>query len=314
MLSAYLGQAVSLIAAFGSSVVLARLLTPHEFGVFGIAFAITAFVQAMGPLGITAYVIREKHLSDETLASASTVNGVIGLIFATVLFGLSWHPALVLGDASAGRVLRLLSVSPLLGVVSFQSLAILQREMQFQRIAIVASSSACLGAAVSIVLALAGHSYMSPAYGTVAAAAMSSIGYNLAGSRTVRGFSLAQWKAITWFGFRITSISGVAIIASRANEIIIGRILGLAPLGLYGRATTLANPIWDSIYGTATRVLYARMAEDVRTTGELHQTFLKGLETITAIMWPLLIGLAVLSGPAVLIVYGAVWTPAAAPL
>jgi O-antigen/teichoic acid export membrane protein len=311
----YFGQAVSLLASLASSVVLAHILTPHELGVFAIAFAVSAFLQALGPLGIAAYVIREKSLTDEVVASASTVNGIASVLFAVCLFILSWVPELVLGDASAGVVLRVLSLLPLLNALSFRSTAILQREMRFKRIAAVAAFSACFGAGASIALALVGYSYMSPAYGTIVATAFSSVAYNIAvPHRPSKRFSLAQWKAITWFGFRITSISGVAVVASRTNEILIGRLLGLGPLGLYTRATGLANPIWDSIYGASTRVLYARMSEDVRTTGDLHQTFLRGLENITAVMWPFLMGLAVLSGPVIRIVYGPVWLPAAAPL
>jgi O-antigen/teichoic acid export membrane protein len=310
-----LGQAISVVAAFGSSVVLAHILTPHELGVFAIAFALSTFVQAMGPLGIAAYVIREHQLSEETLASAFTVNGITGLLFALVLFGLSWIPNLVLGEPTAGPVLRVLSLLPLLSVLSFRPMAILHREMRFKRIAIIAAASACFAAAVSIVLAIEGQSYMSPAYATVAAAGLSSVTYNLAAPRRFgTGISFGQWKTIAWFGFRITSVSGIMVVAGRANEVLVGRLLGLGALGLYSRATTLANPIWDNVYGTATRVLYARMAEDMRTTGELHVTFLRGLENITAVMWPFLIGLAVLSGPVVFHLFGPVWVPAAAPL
>jgi O-antigen/teichoic acid export membrane protein len=310
-----MGQAGSLLASFTSSVVLAHILTPHELGLFAIAFALSAILQAMGPLGIVAYVVREKRLTEETLASASTVNGVAALFFGMALFALSWAPKIVLGDANAGTVLRVLAFLPLLSALSFRSNAMLQREMRFKRIAIVAACAATFGAVASITLALNGYSYMSPAYGTLAATGFSSLAYNLGTPyRSSKRISFAQWKAITWFGFRITSISGVAGIASRTNEIMIGRLLGLGSLGQYTRATGLANPIWDNIYGASTRVLYARMAEDVRTTGDLHATFLRGLENITAVMWPFLIGLAVLSGPAIRIIYGPVWAPAAIPL
>ena len=315
ILWAYLGQVVSIIAALGSSIILAHILTPHELGVFAIAFAVSGLLQAVGPLGLSAYIIRENQLSEETLASASTLNGVAGIVFALVLFALSAIPKQVLGDPAAGSVLRFLALLPLFAALSFRALSLLQREMRFKRIAIIAAISACSGAAVSIVFAFAGQSYMSPAYGTATAAALSSIGYNVAAPQQFSTrISFAQWKTIASFGFRITSVSGVMAVAGRANEVLVGRLLGLGPLGLYTRATTLANPIWDSIYGTATRVLYARMAEDMRTTGELHMTFLKGLENITAVMWPFLLGLAVLSGPVIFIVFGPVWVPSATPL
>src|SRR5690242_10676088 len=119
ILWAYFGQGVAVAAAFASSVVLAHILTPHELGVFAIAFAFSGFLQAMGPLGIAAYVIRERNLTDETLASAATVNGVSAVVFAVALFLLSWIPEIVLGDPNAGPVLRVLAILPLFGIFSF---------------------------------------------------------------------------------------------------------------------------------------------------------------------------------------------------
>jgi O-antigen/teichoic acid export membrane protein len=91
-------------------------------------------------------------------------------------------------------------------------------------------------------------------------------------------------------------------------------MLGLASLGLYSRASNLASLIFQNLYGTATGVIFAQLSKTFRETGELRAPFLRGLEMILAVMWPLLIGLAVLSQPAVHILYGAKWQAAAQPL
>src|SRR5690606_27080310 len=66
--------------------------------------------------------------------------------------------------------------------------------------------------------------------------------------------------------------------------------------------------------GTATRLAFAQLATDFRRTGELRATFLRSIQLITAVMWPMLLGLAVLSKPVILLMFGANWVEAALPL
>ncbi|RZM30838.1 MAG: hypothetical protein EOP67_36160 [Sphingomonas sp.] len=103
--------------------------------------------------------------------------------------------------------------------------------------------------------------------------------------------SLAQWRPITTFGLQMMSVSGVAMITGKLSDLLLGRILGVAALGLYGRASNLSGIIFENLYGTVTRVVFVQLSKDYREGGDWRGTYLRSFAMITAFMWPFLIGL-----------------------
>jgi O-antigen/teichoic acid export membrane protein len=116
------------------------------------------------------------------------------------------------------------------------------------------------------------------------------------------------------FGLQMMSIGGVAILVARASEFFLGRVQGPAALGLYTRASTVGDTVFGAIYGTATKVVFTKLAKDFRERGEIAETFLASLQMIFAVMWPLMVGVAILARPGVYLLYGERWLPAALPL
>lgn len=312
---AFSGQFATFAVTFASSVVLARLLSPMEMGIYALAIATLGILQIVASFGVSAYIVREAELSPETVDSAFTVNGLLAIFLALVMIAASFGGTILFGDPRAGAVMRVLALGPLIGIFSFRPSTMLQREMQFQRLATIGVGAAIVNAAVTIGAAYLGFSYMSPAYGGVVAALVGAVATNLAARRHISlRVSLKGWQAMTAFGLRIMSISGVAVLLTRFQDLILGRMLGLAALGLYSRATNISNNIFDNLYGTATRVVFTKLAKDFRERGELRESFLTSLQMIIAVMWPILIGLAILARPAIFILYGEKWLAAALPL
>lgn len=191
----------------------------------------------------------------------------------------------------------------------------MQREMQFKQLSVISMASGIVQTVATIYFAVFGAGFMSPAYASVVSGIVGVLMTLLFGHRH-SGFrlSLAGWRPITVFGLQMMSVSGVAMLASRLSYLILGRMLGVAALGLYARASNLSNMIFEYLYGTATRVVFVKLSKDYREGGNWRFTFLRSFAIITACMWPFLIGLAVLSRPVIYILYGARWLPAAWPL
>jgi O-antigen/teichoic acid export membrane protein len=221
----------------------------------------------------------------------------------------------VLGTAEAGAVLRAVAVGNLFGIVSFRASTMMQREMRVKALSMIAVATTAAQTLGTIGFALAGASYMSPAYASLIAGAL-SVALNFYFGRHHAGFgvSLAGWRPIVKFGLQMMSVSGVAVLTGRLSDIVLGRLLGVTALGLYGRASQLSNNIFDNLYGTATRVMFAQLSKSYREGGDWRGSYLRSFSMITAFMWPFLIGLAILSRPAVLLLYGEKWLPAALPL
>jgi O-antigen/teichoic acid export membrane protein len=160
-----------------------------------------------------------------------------------------------------------------------------------------------------------GFSFMSLAYGSVASALFGVVCTNIAARRHVSlRLSLSEGRQMAVFGLQMMSIGGVAVIAARVSDIILGQILGLAALGLYSRASNVSNILFENIYGAVTRVIFVQLSNEYREKGTVRDIFLRSFEMMLAVMWPVQMGLAVLSGPVIYRLYGERWLGAAPPL
>ncbi len=312
---AFSGQFIAFAVQFAGTIAIARLLSPSEIGIYAIAMAALGIIQVVTTFGIASYIIREAELAPGTLEGAFTVNTILVLSLTLLLAGLSFAAGPVLGAPQAGSVLRILALSNLLAILNFRPSAMLQRGMQFKQLSLITVTSGLVQTASTVGFALAGASYMSPAYASlISGVAVTTMTLALGRRHIGFGLTLANWRPITTFGLQMMSVSGVAMLTGKLSDLILGRMLGVTALGLYGRASSLSSIIFDNLYGTATRVVFVQLSKDYRERGTWQATYLRSFAMITAFMWPLLIGLAILSRPAVLILFGERWLPAALPL
>ena len=306
---------MTFIVSFGGMMVIARLLSPIEVGINAIAVAGLGVVQIIATMGLAGYIIRDTDLQPATLDLTFSVNGVLAVILSALLLVLSMASKPLLGDVRAGAVLRILALTPLINVFAFRASAMLQREMRFKAFGLITAGMTIVSTLLTVGLAWVGQSYMSAAYGGVGGAIFGAIAFNLvAPQHASLRITFQGWRAVAQFGLQIMSISGLATLATRLSDLILGRVLGIAALGIYSRASMTSSMIFENVYGTTTRVAFTKLARDYRETGELRPTFLRAIGLILAFMWPLEIGLAILSPPAIYLFYGEKWLGAALPL
>jgi O-antigen/teichoic acid export membrane protein len=311
----YGSQAFTFVVMFGSSVVVARLLSPREVGVYAIAMAAAGILAVFTSFSIQTYIIREGELTQGLLRSVYSVNLMMNLLLALLTATAGWVEMFVFEKHDVGAVLLLASLGPILGIFEFVPGALYQREMNYGVLSRVGMVKTVISSATVVSCAFSGFGSLSPAIGPLVAGTFSVIYYNIRRRRDVvfrptrRGL-----KPIIIFGFQIMSISGVAQIAQRMTDIILGSMLGLTALGMYSRASNLSGMIFSNVYGQATGVIFVKLSNDLRDKGTVHETFVQSMKLITCIMWPLLIGIAVLSRPMIHILYGDKWLDAALPL
>lgn len=308
------GQGGYFLFQFLGSIAIARLLTPYDVGIFAIAMAVVGLVSVLQALGLNSYIVREKELTPEIVASAATVNAITSVVLALLIAAVGFAGGQLFGDPGVRDVLLVVAVVPLIGQFAFVPSAMLEREGDFRTIALVKAGSTAIGIIITIVLALAGYRYMSFAYSQVAAAILTNIILNLVARRHVTfRLSLQHWDGLWRFGLQIFAISGLNRMATRVMEIALGRITGLAALGLYSRASGNHNMLWDSIHSVVGRVVLVDFSRQIRAGGSLRAPYLRVLEMMTALFWPIFAGCGILAGPLILTLYGEPWLGAAAP-
>ncbi len=311
----YLAQALSFFVTFGSTVIVARLVSPRDFGIFAMATAVTTVINVFMQFGLAKYLMREADLSPETLRSAFTVNVIMTLVYVgSILIG-AFAAGRIFGSAEVGHFLAVFAIFPLFAMMEFIPAALCAREMKFAVIATLAVVRAVVMAAVTLALAYGGFAYMSFAWAQVAAWLATSLIFNAVAWRPdVWRLRFEDIRTILQFGAQMIGISGLTQLGTRAGEMFLGSMLGLSSLGLYTRAASLPATLFNTVYSAGSNVIFSRLSQDLRVRGELHDTYIRFMRLMLGFLWPMLFGLAVLAAPVIHILYGPKWQAAATPL
>lgn len=308
-------QGSAFVTQFATTVVLARLLTPYDMGVFAAALAVVGLLGIMRSLGLGTYVIRAGALTPELLQTTFTLNALISLVIAVAVAGLSVLGGAVLNEPGVQRVLMVVAVVPLFSIFEFRPAIVLEREGRFATLAVVNVVRAVTAAGVAIGMAVGGHSYMSLAYGQVVAGFLAAALFNLAGWQHVSlRTGLADWRGVLRYGAHMITITGTSMAAQRLSELALARLLGLGALGMFSRATGIASIAWESISLIVLRTAFVDLAEQRRQGRSLRDSYLRMVTLMAGLLWPAFTGLAVLSGPVVALMYGDQWLAAQVPL
>jgi O-antigen/teichoic acid export membrane protein len=310
-----LSQACFFGVQFAGSVIVARLLTPYDMGVYAIAMAITGVLSILQAFGLNGFIVREPELSAHITRSVFTINLLLSIALSGLIAGLGPLGGRVLHEDGVRRVMLVLAALPLLAALEFLPATQLERAANFKAIALVNTGRTVTTQIVTVGLAFGGFSFMSLAFGQVAGAIFSIIAYTLVGRRHASfRIGFREWRRVLGFGLNMLAISGVNAIAARLSEALLGRLIGLSALGLYSRASNLNNLVWDNIHLVIGRVVFVDLAAQKRSGASLRATYLTIVEVLTALLWPAFAGLAIVSGPFILLVYGQKWVAAAHPL
>lgn len=311
----YSSQAFVLFVNFASSVILARLLSPREMGVYAFAMAISAILSVFTTLNLHSYIVREGAIEAQTIRAIFTLNAAMNIVLAVVIALIAIVHREFLGEPEIAMVMFVSTAMPLLAIFDFIPTALYQREMNFALLSQLNVCRCVVNVVVVLSCAYEGLGPLSPALGPVAASIFAVGYYAVRRTRDVvaKPTTIGLRPAFI-FGIQIMAVSGVAQLAQRLSDVVLGRMLGLAALGLYSRASSLAGIVFSNVYGLATSVVFTKMAKDLREKGSLHETFVLSLRMITAFVWPIMAGIAVLSRPFIHVLYGPKWEGAAAPL
>ena len=309
------GQGSLFILQFIGSIVVARLLGPFDMGIFAVAMAAVGIISIVQALGLGSFLIRERELTPDIVATASSVNAVICILMACAIAAIGWLGAALFKEPGVRDVLLVIAVVPIIGHFAFVPQAMIEREGNFRTMAMITAASSAVGLIITITLAAHGYRYMSLAYSQVATALLTNTTINIVGRRHINlRWSMTHWSRIAQFGAQIFAISGITAIASRTMELVLGKTQGLAALGVYTRASSNHGQLWGSVHGVVNSVIFVDLARHRREGLPLAGRYLQVLELMTGLMWPLLGGVAVLAGPLVWLVYGHAWLAAATPL
>jgi len=316
LLLAYCERYGNLLLGLIATMVLSRVLTPAEVGVFSIGVLIIGIIGVLRDLDATSFLIQTPELTLTRVRAAFSVSMGLGILFAVLLWVLSPQAAAFYHEPKLKDVMQLLAFNFLLVPFGANTQAVLTREMRFGALLIIRLSQPMVSATTSVTLALLGHGTMSLAWGMVAGSLTIALVSNLFRPRNfpllpgVRGI-----KEVLHFGLRKTSASILFEFKRNGPEIIIGKTLGFAASALFSRANGLAQLFSQMIMDAIHQVALAHFSKN-RRAKEDHskQHYLFATQIILALAWPFFMVLGWNAHAVIYILYGAQWVGAASVL
>ena len=304
----FLDRYASLLIAVVSSMVIARLLTPTEVGVFSVTMVLLMFVATVRDMGAGQYLVQEKELTTERIRAVWAVQLGLGLGLAALVV-LASHPVAVFYNEPRMRDIMLV-VALNYAINPFGSLtyAWLMREMQFESVALIRFSSSASGAVVAIWLAWKGHGPISLAYGSMASTlvnALMSVYFRPKSFPWLPGVS--EIRRVLVFGSQLTVSSIVGTLSGSAPELLVGKLQSLTAAGLYSRASGLVHMFHRLFVDAVGAVCLPWVARQSREHGSFVEPFLKATAYVTAFGWSFCLAVVCLAHPIIQVLYGDQW-------
>jgi PST family polysaccharide transporter len=306
--------AARFLLKLGVTVVLARLVSPRDFGIVAIALIIVDFAARISEIGFSPAIVQRADLTDLHIRVAFTLAAGLGALFTIAVALTAPVTAAFFRTPDATAVLRALSLVFLLSSLSTVSTALLQRRLAIRRLLAVDVGSYVVGfAAIGITLAVLGFGAWALVWASLGQAAARAVFGIVAAPHSVRPALLTrESRELVSFAAGNSLTGCLNYAAANGDYFVIGRMLGPAPLGLYNRAyhlMTLPVGVVSSVLGFVLLSTFSKLQADDR---QLQAVFLRAVRLSTLLVYPLLAVMIVVGPELVTGLYGPNWSGATA--
>lgn len=299
------------ILEFGISVILARLLTPQDFGLVGMVFVFTGFISLFSELGFGAALIQRKDVYEQHLSSVFWLNiaaGFLIMIFLAVgapLIGVFYNePRLV-------PLTRLLSLNFLIGAFKTVHTAIITRSMNFKLLALLETTTVLIAGILAVVLALSGFGVWSLAWQLLCLTTLQVIViWIFTDWRPQLQFHKSAIQELWKFSSNLVGFRIINYWVRNADNLLVGKFVGSAGLGIYTRSySTMLMPL-TQVTWVLSRVMFPALSKIQDDIPQVKQVYFLANRAIALVTMPMVCGLLVVTKSFVLTLYGPKWESA----
>jgi PST family polysaccharide transporter len=298
------------LCQFVATIVLARLLSPHDFGLAAMVAAVANFVTLLNDFGLAASVVQRQQIDQGFLSTVFWMNAALSVVFAVATWFAAPLLAQLLGQNELVNLTRAVAPAFLisLGVVH---LGLLERALAFRAIAITEAVASALATAAAIVAAAYGAGAYSLIVLTVVMVAARHAGYVIA-ARWVPSAKVSSDAArgIVSFGGWLTAAQVCGYWSRNADNLIIGGLRGTTALGYYSRAYALMLAPLAQITLAIGRAAYPALALVQHDRARLREGYLRTVSVVALVSLPVVFLLLGTADDIVPVLLGPKWRPA----
>jgi lipopolysaccharide exporter len=295
------GMAWTSLSAAGMSIlqvvqlaILARFLSPDDFGLMAMTAIVLALGSALADGGITSAVIHFREISHRQLSSLYWLNLLASLaVFAVMLLGADAFASLF-DESRLPPVIRAMAILFLVVPWGHLFLTLMEKELRFARIAKIQLATATVGTTLACSAAVLGAGVYALVLGALVSAGLSTIVLTLLGWREWRPglhFALVEILPFIRFGAFQLGERTLNILHRQADKLLLGVLLGAGALGRYAVVAQLADRPIQTINPILTRVAFPVFAELQADDNRLRRGYLEVIAAISLIQAPIFLGL-----------------------
>jgi O-antigen/teichoic acid export membrane protein len=304
------GNWLSRVLGLIKLIILARLLSPIDFGIIGLAILSVNVLNVFSETGVEAALIQKDKIGRTELDIAWTLGIVRGLLLFTLLFLSAGLIASYFDNMTLKPVLRAMSATFLLGGFTNIGIIYFQKELDFKKKVILDSIADISGAVSAVFLAFYIRNVWALVAGTIVWVMVKCLAsYSLHPYRPKIRWDWPVAKNLLNYGKHIFWISVVTFIVTSGDDALVGKLLGLTTLGFYTMAYNIANVPVSSLTGIIGRISFPAYSIMQKNPERLKEAFRKIFETVLIILLPFTVLIILLARDFTSIFLGDKWLP-----
>ena len=307
------GQAVNFALRIGFIMVLARLLSPRDFGLMAMVSVVTGFYDLFTSAGLSAATIQRATVTNEQISTLFWINIVVGIVLSTLclltapILAMFFHEPRVAGMTAA------MSLGFLFSAAGVQHIALLTRQLRYVALTVIEVTTLLISVAVGIGMALSDFGYWSLIGSALSLPIFSTIGAWLASGWTPSmPRRRVQIRSMLGFGGLITLNGIVVYCGYNLEKVLLGRFWGADALGIYGRAYQIVSIPTANILPAVGTVAFSVLSRLQHDPVRHKKYFLRLYSLVASLTLSIAIFCAVNASDIVLIFLGPKWTEATA--
>lgn len=295
---------------FFIGIILARLLSPSDFGLIGMLSVFLLIINAFVNSGLNSALVQKHNCSSLDFSTVFTVNLVIAIMGAVILYFAAPYIADFYHEPLLTPITRVLGINVILGALNIVHRSQLTIKVDFKSLAQINVINTIVGGTIGIVMAYTGFGVWSLVGQSMASTLSGMILLPIYSKwkPSIR-FSKQSFKQLFGYGSKLLVTSIYSVIINNISTLFIGRTYSSKDLGFYTKANQTPNTISSFIYGILGTVTFPVMSEIKEDKERMLRLYKKALFTTALFVFPVMMLFCVLSKSFIVIALTEKWLP-----
>ena len=310
----FLFRSFSQAFSWGSTLILARLLVPEDYGLMEMATVLTGYVALFSELGLGSAIIQRRNVSCDSLSSLFWLLQFWGLLLGFVCFGLAYPTARLFGDVRLIPITQGTAPLFVLGALQIVPRTILNRDLRFKAIGATEGISVIASCVAMIVLAYCGSAVWTLLGGQIVREFLKTVlSYVVCDWRPHFHFRKKDIEGFLGFGLNIACAQSLDYVTRKSDRFFAGKVLGGVSLGYYSMALQLASVPNEKIVSIVNNIAYPVFSKYQEDKEEANRFLILIIQALALVTLPLFFGGAVVGGYLLEVLLGQEWGAATVP-